>query len=128
MLRFQPFFHVFLCHHSTNPSVLPHIFQKIQQLDLLPPIVVVEDDGVLREDYGDGGLNAKGVAAKRVKVEVGTLEGLAEGVADANVGTTDEGDRLVVEAMEPRKDNEVEKVAEVERLSNGVETAVNFKG
>ena len=128
MLRFQPFFHVFLRHHSPNPGVLPHIFQKIQQLNLLPPIVVVEDDGVLREDSGDGGLNAKGVAAKRVKVEVGTLEGLAGGVTDANGGTTDEGDRLVVEAMEPRKDDKVEEVAEVERLSNGVETAVNFEG
>ena len=128
MLRFQPLFHALLRHHSPNPSVLPHIFPKIQQLDLLPPIVVVEDDGVLREDYGDGGLNAKGVAAKRVKVEVGMLEGLARGVADANGGTTDEGDRLVVEAMEPRKDDEVKEVAEVERLSNGVETAVNFKG
>ena len=56
------------------------------------------------------------------------LEGLARGVADANGGTTDEGDRLVVEAMEPRKDDEVKEVAEVERLSNGVETAVNFEG
>ena len=128
MLRFQPFSHALLRHHSLNPSVLPHIFQKIQQLDLLPPIVVVEDDGVLREDYGGGGLNAKGVAAKRVKVEVGTLEGLAGGVADANVGTIDEGDRLVVEAMEPRKDDEVEEVAEVERFSNGVETTINFEG
>ena len=56
------------------------------------------------------------------------LEGLARGVTDTNGGTTDEGDRLVVEAMEPRKDDEVEEVAEVERLSNGVETAVNFEG
>ena len=134
LLRFQPLFHAdLLRHHSPNPSVLPHIFQKIQQLDLLPPIVVVEDDGVLGEDSGDGGLNAEGVAAERVEVEVevevevGTLKGLAGGVADVSGGSVDEGDGLVAEAVEPGEDDEAEEVAEVERLSGGVETAVNFE-
>ena len=125
MLRFQPLFRALLHHHSPNPSVLPHIFQKIQQLDLLPPIAVVKDDGVLGEDSGDGGLNAEGVAAERVEVEVevGTLKGLAGGVADESGGSVDEGDGLVAEAVEPGEDDE----AEVERLSGGVETAVNFE-
>ena len=124
MLQFQPLFHALLCHHSPNPSILPHIFQKIHQLDL-PPIVVIEDDKVLEKDSGDGGLNAEGVAAERVEVE--TLEGLAGGVFDASDGVADKGDELgdglVAKAVEPREDDE----AEVERLSGGVETAVNFE-
>nr|POF26593.1 hypothetical protein CFP56_70298 [Quercus suber] len=81
----------------------------------------VEDDGVLGEDSGDGGLNAEGVASKRVEVEVGTLEGLVGGVAN------DEGHELVAEAVDPGEDDEAEEVAKVERLSGGVETAVNFE-
>ena len=127
MIQFQPLFHALLRHHSPNPSVLPHIFPKIQQLDLLPPIVVIEDDGVLREDSGNGGLNAKGVAAEKVEVEVGTLEGLARGVSDASSGAVDKGDGLVAETVEPREDDEAEEVAKVERLSGGVETQVNFE-
>ena len=118
-------FHALLCHHSPNPSILPHIFQKIHQLDLLSPIVVIEDDKVLEKDSGDGGLNAEGVAAERVKVE--TLEGLAGGVSDANGGFANKGDglgdELVAEAVEPGEDDQ----AEVERLSDWVETAVNFE-
>ena len=121
MLQFQLLFHALLRHHSPNPSILPDIFQKIHQLDLLPPIVVIEDDKVLEKDSGDGGLNAEGVAAERVEVE--TLEGLAGGVSDASGGVADKGDGLVAEAVEPGKDDE----AEVERLSGGVETAVNFE-
>ena len=98
-----------------------HIFQKIHQLDLLPPIVVIEDDKVLKKDSGDGGLNAEGVAAERVEVEM--LEGLAGGVSDASGGVADKGDGLVAEAVELGEDDE----AEVERLSGGVETAVNFE-
>ena len=121
MLQFQPLFHALLRHHSPNPSILPHIFQKIHQLDLLPPIVVIEDDKVLEKDSGDGGLNAEGVAAERVEVE--TLEGLVGGVSNASGGVADEGDGLVAEAVEPGEDDK----AEVERLSGGVETAINFE-
>ena len=121
MLQFQPLFHALLRHHSPNPSILPHIFQKIHQLDLLPPIVVIEDDKVLKKDSGDGGLNANGVVAERVEVE--TLEGLAGGVSEASGGVADKGDGLVAEAVEPGEDDK----AEVERLSGGVETAINFE-
>ena len=91
------------------------------------PIVVVEDDGVLGEDSGKGGLNAEGVAAERVEVEVGKLEGLTGGVADASGGTADEFHGLVAKAMDPREDDEAEEVVEVERLSGGVEITVNFE-
>ena len=127
MFRFQPLFHALLRHHSPNPSILSHIFPKIQQLDLLPPIVVVEDDRVLREDFGNGGLNAKGVAVERVEVKVGTLEGLARGVSNASSSAADEGNRLVAKMMELGEDDEAEEVAEVERLRGGVETTVNFE-
>ena len=51
------------------------------------------------------------------------LEGLVGGVSDASGGVADEGDGLVAEAVEPGEDGK----AEVERLSGGVETTVNFE-
>ena len=90
-------------------------------------IVVVEDDRGLGEDSGDGGLNAEGVAAERVKVEVRMLEGLVGGITDVSGGAADEFHELVAEAMDPGEDNEAEEVVEVERLSGGVKIAVNFK-
>ena len=65
--------------------------------------------------------------AERVKVEVKTLEGLVGVVADASGGAADEFHELVAEAMNPRKDDEAEEVVKVERLSGGVEIAVNFE-
>ena len=72
-------------------------------------------------------MNAEGVAAERVKVEVGMLEGLAGGITDVSGGATDEFHELVAEAMDPGEDDEAEEVVEVERLSGGVEIAVNFE-
>ena len=65
------------------------------------PIIVVEGDEVLGEDSGDGGLNAEGVAVKRVEVKVRTLEGLAGGVADTSGGVANEFHELVAKAVDP---------------------------
>ena len=65
------------------------------------PIVVVEDDEVLGEDSRDGGLNAEGVAVKRVEIKVRTLKGLAGRVADTSGGAANEFHKLVAEVVDP---------------------------
>lgn len=61
-------------------------------------------------------------------VELGSLEGLAGGVADAGGGAADEGEGSVAAAAEPGEDDEAEEVAEVEALGGGVEAAVDPEG
>ena len=77
------------------------IKRKKEKFGKKKPIIVVEDDKVLGEDSGDGRLNAEGVAAERVEVKVGTLEGLAGGVADTSGRATNEFHGLVAEAVDP---------------------------
>ena len=77
------------------------IKRKKEKFGKKKPIVVVEDDKVLGEDSGDGGLNAEGVATERVEVKVRTLEGLAGGVADTSGGAANEFHELVAEAVDP---------------------------
>lgn len=73
-------------------------------------------------------MDAGGVFAERVGIELGALEGLAGWVADAGSGAADECDGVVAAALEPGEDNEAEEVAEVEALGGGVEAAVDFDG
>ena len=129
-LTVETFLHRLLGHHVVDGDVLANVAHKIQELEVLHPVVVVHQFCTVGriafkiEEMSQLSLDAGHVVAEGLFVQQVTFSALARGVANHACSPTDECEGFVATTLEMAQHHHAAKVTDVERIGCGVDAEV----
>ena len=126
----QTLLHTLLSHHIVDGDVLAHLTGKVEESEVLHPIVVVDHDGGIGffrlkvEELGHLLLDALLIMTQCLIVEQIALLTFARRVANHTCGTTNKDDGAVAATLQMTKHHDTAQVSDVQRVGSGVSTQV----
>ena len=120
----------FLCHHVVDGDVLADVPDKVEELEVLHPVVVVHQFcavgciAVEIKEMRELLFDASDIVAQGLLVEQVALGALARRVANHACGTANKGEGLVAATLKMAEHHHAAKVSDVERVGGGVDSEV----